>query len=61
MAKSAGELLCRNIAGRLNNVYVTATRLPPLATDQTATLIQSSPLDPAPVLLPVIRNVQGVR
>jgi acyl dehydratase/NAD(P)-dependent dehydrogenase (short-subunit alcohol dehydrogenase family) len=57
MAKAAGELLCANI-GALRNLRVTVTRLPPLATDQTAGLLNAETADPATVMLPIIRRVQ---
>jgi acyl dehydratase/NAD(P)-dependent dehydrogenase (short-subunit alcohol dehydrogenase family) len=59
MAKAAGELLCSNFGSVLRDVRITVTRLPPLATDQNAGLLNAKTADPATVMLPIIRTVQS--
>jgi len=59
MAKMAGELLCENMNRANNGIRVLFSRLPPLLTDQTATVSPSKNADPLEVLLPVIRKVQS--
>jgi hypothetical protein len=61
MAKAAGEVLCTQMPARLKTIAVTTTRLPPLRTDQTASLFGSRAGDPVSVMLPVVRAVQGRR
>lgn len=61
MAKSAGEVLCDEIAKQWPEFRVIVRRLPRLLTDQTATVlsVESSPVEE--VLLPIIRDVESVR
>jgi acyl dehydratase/NAD(P)-dependent dehydrogenase (short-subunit alcohol dehydrogenase family) len=58
MAKAAGELLCASM-GTQPNIQIMATRLPPMATDQTTGLLPAETADPATVLLPIILKVQA--
>ena len=58
MAKAAGELLCASM-GTQPNIQIMATRLPPMATDQTTGLLPAETVDPATVLLPLILKVQA--
>ena len=60
MAKAAGEVLCADLAEHLANAHVVVNRLPRLATDQTASLIQIDSEDPINILLPLILEVQGL-
>jgi NAD(P)-dependent dehydrogenase (short-subunit alcohol dehydrogenase family) len=59
MAKAAGEILCEEIARARDNLDVLTTRLPRLATDQTATLIAGENADAVDILLPIVLRVQG--
>jgi acyl dehydratase/NAD(P)-dependent dehydrogenase (short-subunit alcohol dehydrogenase family) len=65
MAKLAGESLCADMNATLAPSHVTVTRLPPLPTDQTASIIQleasSAPQTPSATntLLPIVREVQS--
>jgi NAD(P)-dependent dehydrogenase (short-subunit alcohol dehydrogenase family) len=61
MAKMVGEMLCSDINRAWSRVHITVTRLPPLMTDQTATLLPRERGDPLNVMLPVIRDVQTAR
>ena len=58
MAKMAGEMLCAQMNRAGGPVRVIATRLPPLLTDQTATVLPMERGDSLKVMLPIIRNVQ---
>jgi acyl dehydratase len=58
MAKAAGEVVCADIERFLPGSRIVVNRLPKLPTDQTASLIPSESIDPAPVMLPLIREVQ---
>jgi hypothetical protein len=40
---------------------VVVSRLPPLLTDQTATLVPVKTADPLEVMLPIVRSVQFLR
>jgi acyl dehydratase len=59
MAKAAGEVVCADIQRFIPGSRVVVNRLPKLPTDQTASLIPSESIDPAPVMLPLIREVQA--
>ncbi len=60
MAKAAGEILCEEIMRRHRRLRIVTTRLPRLATDQTATLIPVQGEPVADILLPLIRRVQSI-
>jgi acyl dehydratase/NAD(P)-dependent dehydrogenase (short-subunit alcohol dehydrogenase family) len=60
MAKAAGELLCTNL-GTQANMQITATRLPPMATDQTTGLLPAETADAPTVLLPIVLKVQAAQ
>jgi NAD(P)-dependent dehydrogenase (short-subunit alcohol dehydrogenase family) len=55
-AKAAGEAVCAFLEKTRKGVSVCAPRLPRLATDQTASLLPAGDLDPAPVMLDVLRR-----
>ena len=61
MAKMAGETLCFNMNRAGGRVHVIVSRLPPLLTDQTATVLPMERADPLKVMLPVVREVQTSR
>jgi acyl dehydratase/NAD(P)-dependent dehydrogenase (short-subunit alcohol dehydrogenase family) len=61
MAKAAGEMLCADMNRSDCGIHVVVSRLPPLLTDQTATVIPVETADPLEVMLPIIRNVQSLR
>jgi acyl dehydratase len=57
MAKAAGEVLCADIQSFENPGRILVRRLPRLATDQTAMLLQVETSDPINVMLPIVREV----
>jgi MaoC dehydratase-like protein/short subunit dehydrogenase len=57
-AKMAGESAGRSLEKSSPNLTVYLPRLPRLATDQTATFLPVTNLDPVPVLLAHLRNLQ---
>jgi hypothetical protein len=59
MAKAAGEVLCADMNISLAPLHVTASRLPRLLTDQTASIAAAEIADPLETMLPVIREVQS--
>jgi NAD(P)-dependent dehydrogenase (short-subunit alcohol dehydrogenase family) len=59
MAKAAGETLCTELSRSWAPLHVTATRLPRLPTDQTATVTEVTMASPLEILLPVVREVQS--
>jgi hypothetical protein len=59
IAKAAGEVLCADMNVSLAPLRVTAVRLPPLATDQTASITASDTADPLGSMLPIVRTVQS--
>jgi hypothetical protein len=59
MAKSAGEALCADMNLSLSPLHVTVSRLPRLATDQTASITAVESASPAETLLPIVREVQS--
>ena len=61
MAKMAGETLCLNMNRAGGRVHTVVSRLPPLLTDQTATVLPMERGDPLKVMLPVVREVQASR
>jgi acyl dehydratase/NAD(P)-dependent dehydrogenase (short-subunit alcohol dehydrogenase family) len=61
MAKAAGEMLCADINRSDCGIHVVVSRLPPLSTDQTATLVPVKTADPLEVMLPIVRSVQFLR
>lgn len=61
MAKAAGEILCEDINRFMKGIRVVVSRLPRLPTDQTLSLIPGSYSDPLETILPIIREVQGIR
>ena len=56
-AKAAGEARCRQIEANDENVRILINRLPPLATDQTATLIQREIANPLEALAEIVKNM----
>lgn len=60
MAKSAAEVMARDLAKRLAGVRLVSTRLPRLPTDQTAGLMQSQAVDPVPVMCQAISETLRV-
>ena len=56
-----GELLCFNMNRAGGRVHMIVSRLPPLLTDQTATVLPTERADPLTVMIPVIRKVQASR
>ena len=61
MAKRLGELLCFNINNVGGRIHTIVSRLPPLLTDQTATVLPTERADSLTVMIPVIRKVQASR
>jgi acyl dehydratase/NADP-dependent 3-hydroxy acid dehydrogenase YdfG len=59
-AKAAGEVLCEDMNRFMRGVRVVQRRLPRLPTDQTLSLVAVASADPLEVLLPIVREVQGV-
>jgi len=58
VAKSAAEVLCRFFAKVHNDICFDVTRLPRLATDQTANVYGVAAEDPVPVLLAWLRSAE---
>jgi acyl dehydratase len=61
MAKMVGEMLCVSMNRANGRVHTITSRLPPLLTDQTATVVPMERGDPLKVMLPVVREVQTSR
>jgi len=65
MAKSAGEILCADLARCSPGIYINSTRLPPLLTDQTAVITPvTTPIEMAnsiEAIVPIVRDVQAFR
>ena len=59
MTKSAGEALCDDMNSGLAPLHVTVSRLPPLPTDQTASITAVESASPVETLLPLVREVQS--
>jgi NAD(P)-dependent dehydrogenase (short-subunit alcohol dehydrogenase family) len=59
MAKLAGEALCADMNSGLAPSHVTVSRLPPLPTDQTASIIALEIASPVETLLEIVREVQS--
>jgi hypothetical protein len=59
MAKAAGEVLCADLNKALSPSHVTISRLPRLATDQTASVTAVETADPLQTMLPLVREVQS--
>lgn len=57
MAKSAGEILCADIARFMPGVEVLVRRLPGLPTDQTSSVTQGKLGDSTQVVLPILREM----
>ena len=57
VAKAAGEVLSAHMNNALAPVHVTATRLPRLPTDQTASVIAAETALPLDIMLPIVREV----
>jgi acyl dehydratase len=55
MAKSAGEVLCADLAQAFPGLSITAPRLPRVLTDQTASALPVKTEDPVAVMLPLLR------
>jgi acyl dehydratase len=61
MAKAAAELLAEDLNRSLNNVSIVWDRLPRLATDQTASVLNQGHDSTLAVLLPIVRRLGGRR
>ena len=59
-AKAAGEARCRQIEADDHKVRILIDRLPPLATDQTATLIQREIANPLEAMAKIVKNMTMV-
>jgi len=57
MSKAAGEVLCADIARYRHGVRIITHRLPRVATDQTASLIEVESKDAMSVMLPIVRQM----
>jgi NAD(P)-dependent dehydrogenase (short-subunit alcohol dehydrogenase family) len=57
-AKAAGEMLCKHLAAFLPDTRITVSRLPRIATDQTATLVPVHTEDALVTMLPIVREVE---
>ena len=57
MAKAAAEILVEDLNRSLKNVRVVASRLPRLATDQTASIMKIATDSNLDALLPVVRDL----
>src|SRR5450631_2915687 len=55
MAKAAAEVLIEDLNRSLKKVFILATRLPKLTTDQTSSVLRASTGDNLSALLPVVR------
>jgi hypothetical protein len=58
MAKAVGEMLCADINASLAPTHVTLSRLPRLATDQTASVAGPETTPALETMLPIVREVQ---
>jgi hypothetical protein len=61
MSKAAGEILCADLARFLPALQILTRRLPSLPTDQTSSVVKIKTPDPVEVMLPIIRELHGVR
>lgn len=61
MAKTAGEVLCADMLSFERPGSILVQRLPRLATDQTATIMEVDEADAVEVLLPIMRKVHADR
>lgn len=61
MVKAAGEQMCVDMSQYLPNLRILMTRLPRLRTDQTAGYVPEREQDPIDVMLPIVRQMQGMR
>jgi acyl dehydratase len=59
MAKAAGEALCADMNLAFAPLHVTVSRLPRLATDQTASIVTVETPSAVATLLPIVREVQS--
>jgi hypothetical protein len=59
MVKAAGEQMCRDMNKYLPAIEIVTTRLPRLATDQTASVLPGRELKAIDVLLPIVRTMQA--
>jgi acyl dehydratase/NADP-dependent 3-hydroxy acid dehydrogenase YdfG len=57
-AKAAGEILCRHLAGLMEETHFSVPRLPRLRTDQTASVLDLPGQAPEGALLPVLRGLR---
>ena len=57
MAKAAGEVLCADIQKFESPGRILVRRLPRLPTDQTASLVNITTVEPISVILPIVREV----
>lgn len=61
MIKAAGEEMVRDMNEHIAGLRVIATRLPRLPTDQTAGVLPERGLEPAAVMLPIVRQMWAER
>jgi len=59
MAKSAGEVLCADMARFLKDFRVVVERLPRMLTDQTTSLVPIETVAPVDVMLPIVRRMES--
>jgi NAD(P)-dependent dehydrogenase (short-subunit alcohol dehydrogenase family) len=59
MSKAAGEIMCEEMNSQLAPLHVTVSRLPRLATDQTATVMPTETASMLDTMLPIVREVQS--
>ena len=59
MAKAAVELLAEDLDRTLQHITIIGTRLPRIATDQTATVFEVAAATAADVMLPIIRQMHA--
>jgi NAD(P)-dependent dehydrogenase (short-subunit alcohol dehydrogenase family) len=60
-AKAAGESLCRALEQSTDGLRVLVSRLPRVATDQTASIVPAAALDPLEAMRPIVRAMQRRR
>ena len=57
-AKAAGETVCAALEPACDGLHVLVSRLPRVATDQTASIVPASAAAPIDVMLPIARDMQ---
>ena len=58
MAKAAGEVLAANLTRHAARLHIDCVRLPRVATDQTAGMIESEMGSPVDCMIPIVRRVE---